>query len=65
MFHKIIAHRMKKIKCAEGKEKMTLTQKRIFILCIIIVIAAILGRLAVRAVMNFLLGGTMFGGNFL
>lgn len=44
---------------------MTLTQKRIFILCIIIVIAAILGRLAVRAVMNFLLGGTMFGGNFL
>ncbi len=44
---------------------MTLTQKRILILCIIIAIAVVLGRLAVRAVMNFLLGGTMFGGNFL
>lgn len=44
---------------------MTLTQKRVLILCIIIVIAAILGRLAVRAAMNFFLGGTMFGGNFL
>lgn len=44
---------------------MTLTQKRIFILFIIIIIAAVLGRLAVRAVMNFLLGGTMFGGNLL
>lgn len=44
---------------------MTLTQKRILILCIIIVVAVILGRLAVRAVMNLLLGGTMFGGNFL
>ena len=28
-------------------------------------VAVILGRLAVRAVMNLLLGGTMFGGNFL
>lgn len=44
---------------------MTLTKKRIFILLILIVIAAILGRLAIRAVMNFLMGGTMFGGNFL
>ncbi len=44
---------------------MTLTQKRILILFIIIVIATILGRFAVRAVMNLLLGGTMFGGNFL
>lgn len=44
---------------------MTLTQKRILILCIIIVVAVILGRLAVRSVMNLLLGGTMFGGNFL
>ena len=44
---------------------MTLTQKRIFILFIIIIIAAILGRLTFRAVLNFLIGGTMFGGNFL
>lgn len=44
---------------------MTLTQKRWIILIIIAVVAFVLGRLAVRAVMNFLLGGTMFGGNFL
>ena len=46
-------------------EQMTLTQKRIIILLVIIMIATVLGRLAVRAVMNFMLGGTMFGGNFL
>ena len=44
---------------------MSLTQKRSIILIIIIVAAAVLGRLAVRAFMNFLLGGTLFGGNFL
>lgn len=44
---------------------MTLTQKRILILAIVIVTAAVLGRLAVRAVLNVLLGGTLFGGNFL
>lgn len=44
---------------------MTLTQKRILILCIIIIIAAVLGRLAFRMILNFLVGGTMFGGNFL
>lgn len=44
---------------------MTLTQKRILILFIIIVAAAVWGQLAFRAVLNFLLGGTMFGGNFL
>lgn len=44
---------------------MTLTQKRILILFIIIIIAAVLGRLAFRAFLNFLMGGTMFGGNFL
>jgi len=44
---------------------MTLTQKRVIILIIIAIIAFVLGRLAVRAVMNLLLGGTMFGGNFL
>lgn len=44
---------------------MTLTQKRILILLIIITVAVILGRLAVRAILNLMLGGTMFGGNFL
>lgn len=49
----------------ERKHKMTLTQKRIIILLAVIIVAAVLGRLAVRAVMNLLLGGTLFGGNFL
>ena len=44
---------------------MTSTQKRLLILAVVIVAAEILGRLAVRAVMNLLLGGTLFGGNFL
>ena len=44
---------------------MTLTQKRWIILIIIAVVAFVLGRLAVRAVMNLLIGGTMFRGNFL
>lgn len=44
---------------------MTLTQKKWIILIIIAVVAFVLGRLAVRAVMNLLIGGTMFGGNFL
>ncbi len=44
---------------------MTLTQKRIIILTVIVVAAIVLGRLAVRATLNFLLGGTLFGGNFL
>lgn len=44
---------------------MTLTQKRLLILAIIALIAFVLGRLAVRAVLNLLVGGTLFGGNFL
>lgn len=44
---------------------MTLTRKRLLILLIVIVAAAVLGRLAVRAVLNLMLGGTLFGGNFL
>lgn len=44
---------------------MTLTQKRLLILLVIAVVAFVLGRLAVRAVMNLLIGGTLFGGNFL
>lgn len=44
---------------------MTFVQKRIVILCVIVIVGFVLGRLAVRAMMNFLLGGTLFGGNFL
>ncbi|MBE1447344.1 hypothetical protein [Paenibacillus sp. OAS669] len=44
---------------------MTLTHKRIVILIGVIIVAAVLGRIAVRAFMNFMLGGTLFGGNFL
>lgn len=44
---------------------MTLTQKRILILVVVMIVAFVLGRLAVRAVMNLMLGGTLFGGDFL
>lgn len=44
---------------------MSIQAKRVIILLVIIVVAFVLGRLAVRAVMNMMLGGTMFGGNFL
>ena len=44
---------------------MTITKKRILILAIVIIAGIILGRLAVRAVMNLMLGGTLFGGNIL
>ena len=44
---------------------MTFTQKRLLILAIIVLIAFALGRLAVRAVLDLLVGGTLFGGNFL
>ena len=44
---------------------MSLTAKRFIILAIVIIVAFVLGRLAVRAAMNLLLGGTLFGGNFL
>lgn len=44
---------------------MSIRTRRIITIAIIIIIAFVLGRLAVRAAMNLLLGGTMFGGNFL
>lgn len=51
---------------SDGKGlKMTLGQKRWVIILIIVVVAFLLGRLAVRAFMNLLMGGTLFGGNFL
>lgn len=45
--------------------KITLRQKRIMIMSIIVVVGMIAGRLEVRGVMNLLMGGTLFGGNFL
>jgi len=47
------------------KRKMTLTKKRIIILSVVMIVAFVLGRLAIRAFMNLMMGGTMFGGNFL
>ena len=44
---------------------MTLLQKRLLILLAVILASAVLGRLVVRAVLNLLLGGTLFGGNLL
>ena len=44
---------------------MTLMQQRLLIALAIAVPAFLLGRLAVRAVLNLRLGGTLFGGNFL
>lgn len=44
---------------------MSFTTKRVVLIVAILIVAFILGRLAVRAFMNLLLGGTLFGGNFL
>lgn len=44
---------------------MSLTGKRMKVIVIVAVVAFVLGRLAVRVFMNFLLGGTLFGGNIL
>lgn len=42
-----------------------MSSKRWIILGIVIICGFILGRLAFRAVLNLMLGGTMFGGNIL
>lgn len=44
---------------------MQLTKSRIVILVIMGVMALILGRLVVRAVLNLIMGGALFGGNLL
>lgn len=48
-----------------GGTEMHLTKSQIIILIVIAIIAFLLGRLAVRAFFNLLMGGTLFGGNFL
>lgn len=63
----MVAHtngNVKKIRKERDKE-MTITQKRFVILLVVMIVAFVLGRIAVRAIMNFMLGGTLFGGNFL
>jgi len=42
-----------------------MTEKRWIILSFVVLGGIILGRLAIRAFLNFLMGGTLFGGNFL
>ena len=44
---------------------MSLTAKRIMLIAVIVVVAFVLGRLAVRGFLNLMLGGTLFGGDFL
>lgn len=39
--------------------------KRAIVISVIAIVAFVLGRLAVRAFLNMLLGGTLFGGNIL
>ncbi|TCV89239.1 hypothetical protein [Testudinibacter aquarius] len=44
---------------------MTFTPSKIITLIIVAIAGIVLGRLAVRVFLNVLLGGTLFGGNFL
>lgn len=44
---------------------MRLTRTKIIILMILVIVGFVVGRLLVRAAMNLLLGGTLFGGNWL
>lgn len=44
---------------------MSIGMKRAVVIAVLVVTGFILGRLGVRAFMNMLLGGTLFGGNFL
>lgn len=44
---------------------MSLQMKQRILLAVILLTGFVLGRLAVRALLNLLVGGTMFGGNFL
>jgi len=42
-----------------------MTEKRWIILAVVALAGIVLGRLAIRAFLNLLMGGTLFGGNFL
>lgn len=53
------------VTCTEQWEYEMFTKRRILILAIVILAGLLSGPLTVRAVMNVLVGGTLFGGNFL
>ena len=42
-----------------------MTKRRAIVLIVLVVLGFAAGRLALRAVGNLMLGGTLFGGNFL
>ena len=44
---------------------MSIGMKRIIVISVLVILGFVLGRLGVRAFMNTLLGGTLFGVNFL
>ena len=44
---------------------MSIGMKRIIVISVLVILGFVLGRLGVRAFMNTLLGGTLFGGNIL
>ena len=44
---------------------MPILPKRLLVLAAVAVAAIVLGRVAVRGAMDLLVGGTLFGGNFL
>lgn len=50
------------------ERRMQTTEKRkkkVWVYLIVAIVGIVLGRLGVRFLMNLLLGGTMFGGDFL
>jgi len=51
--------------CHQNCKEIDMTKTRWIILVIVIAAGFVLGRLAVRAVLDMLLGGTLFGGNLL
>ena len=67
MYHRmdLLASGLIRMSRRKEKENMSTALKRVMILAVIAIVAAVLGRLAVRAFLNLLLGGTLFGGNFL
>lgn len=44
---------------------MSLTEKQHLLITLLALLGYVLGRLTVRSLLNLLLGGTLFGGNFL
>lgn len=49
----------------EKEFQMTLVQKKWLIILVVALAGFLLGRLSVRALFNLMMGGTLFGGNFL